>query len=267
MTKKYVFLRNDDVRDRLDKELIDLTAICLKHRVPISHAVEPANVSKEVVDWLINVKKKFPREIEIIQHGYDHNKNNPTLKFEFGNTRTFYDQLQSIREGKRLMDLYFGSLWNQVFTFPYGTFNSGTLKALKQEKYKAISSKIEYSTRNQIKNIVGKSLNMDFIFGKKINYHPNTRRKYGFQELSVSANLIKSYKNSTLATHYSLEEIENQINKASKYTNVIGILFHHRFHTDQMSNVEQLIERLKSRDFIFSTIGSLNTFNLRNSVR
>lgn len=260
-TNKYIFLRNDDVRDSLDKELVDLTNICIKNNVPISHAVEPANVGVEVVEWLKKIKSEHPEKIEIIQHGYDHNKNNPNQKYEFGHKRTYIDQLNSIREGKNIMNFHFGSLWTPVFTFPYGTFNAETLKALQREEYKAISSKIEFTAVNQLKNFIGKSLKMDFILGKKINYHPKMRRNYGLQELSVSANLIKSYQNSNSATHYSIEEVEQQVYNASRYTNVVGILFHHRFHTDYIKSVEYLIERLKSKGYIFSTIAKLNMFN------
>ena len=70
-----IFFRNDDVRDVLDDSLIGLTELCLKHQVPIAHAVEPANVTPEVVDWLMATKKKHKRLIEIIQHGYDHSLN------------------------------------------------------------------------------------------------------------------------------------------------------------------------------------------------
>jgi peptidoglycan/xylan/chitin deacetylase (PgdA/CDA1 family) len=264
---KYIFLRNDDVRDSLDDGLIALTTICLKHDVPISHAVEPANVSEEVASWLISMKSSSPDMIEIIQHGFDHNKNNPNQKFEFGGRRTYSDQLESIREGKRLMNFYFGKSWFPIFTFPYGAFNTGTLNALKIENYKGISSKIDFSTKSQLKNFLGKSLNKDFILGKKINYHPKIRKKYGFQELSVSANLIKSYIDKTTATHYTLEEVEKQISDASKHTSVIGVLFHHRFHSDQISTVERLIMNLKSKGYTFSTLERLYMLMHKNTKR
>ena len=68
--KKLIFLRNDDIRQTLDQTLIDLTMVCMEHKVPISHAVEPANVTTEVAEWLIGMKIKYPQLIEIIQHGY-----------------------------------------------------------------------------------------------------------------------------------------------------------------------------------------------------
>ena len=67
-----VFFRNDDVRDSLDKSLIDLTSIFIGEDVPINHVVEPANVSPEVVAWIKEKKKEWPKLIEIGQHGFDH---------------------------------------------------------------------------------------------------------------------------------------------------------------------------------------------------
>ena len=64
-----VFFRNDDVRDKLDQILVDFTTLCIKNKMPIAHAVEPANVTQEVVDWLLETKKSHPHLIEIMQHG------------------------------------------------------------------------------------------------------------------------------------------------------------------------------------------------------
>ena len=57
--KNFIFFRNDDVRDKLDQSLVSITELFIDNRVPISHAVEPANVSDEVIKWLIEMKKKI----------------------------------------------------------------------------------------------------------------------------------------------------------------------------------------------------------------
>lgn len=254
---KFIFLRNDDVRGELDHELVELTQCCIKQQVPITHAVEPANLSLEVVEWLQAVKMQFPHLIEIVQHGYDHNCKNPSQKMEFGGNRDLFDQLNSIRLGKELMNKYFGDLWSPVFTFPYGTFNNDTLKALEIEGYKAISSKIDYTSKSLLKNTIGKLFKKNFILGKKINFHPNKRGEYGFYEFSVSANLIKKYTGNNSAFHYSESEIISQINRAQKHTNIIGILFHHRFHTNHIEMTNSLLIKLKENGYNFSTIMNL----------
>lgn len=255
--KAVIFFRNDDVRDKLDNELIKLTELCVQHKVPISHAVEPANITREVVDWLISAKNQHPDLIEIIQHGYNHNLQNPSMKMEFGGNRDFQDQLNDLRKGKEMMDAYFGNLWSPVFSFPYGTYNQHTLKAIDQLKYQAISSKIQFMLKIRLKNFTGKLLGKDTLLGKKINYHPDKRNGYNFREISVSANLIKKYTGPSTADHYSLDEIYEQISLAKKHTGIIGVLFHHRFHTKHFELTENLILKLKDQGFRFSTINDI----------
>lgn len=246
-TEKYIFLRNDDVRESLDKELIKLTELSIKHNFPISHAVEPANVSGEVVEWLLDVKRNNPTLIEIIQHGYDHNNRNPHLKREFGGNRTFTDQFNTIQKGRELMDLHFGDLWSPVFTFPYGTYNEATLTAIEKSGYKAISGKISFTTKNKLKNLVGRNLGRDFLFNKKISYHSSKRRRFSFYEFSVSANLIKTYLDKSSAIHFSAKEVLHQIDEAASHTDKIGILFHHRFHTGQFNSIDEILSIIKEK--------------------
>lgn len=252
-----VFFRNDDVRNVLDESLISLTSLCIRHRVPVSHAVEPGNVTNEVAEWLIAEKKKYPELIEIIQHGFNHNLLNPSQKMEFGGTRSFEDQYNDLKKGKAIMDQMFGGLWSPVFTFPYGTYNKFSLQAINQLGYKAISSKMQFSLKVRLKNFIGKLIGTDMLLGKKINYHPDLRKGYNFREISVSANLIKKYTGDSQADHYSLEEIKNQVEIASKHTKIIGVLFHHRFHKDHMGLTEDLILHLKKEGFKFKTIAGI----------
>lgn len=252
--KKLIFLRNDDIRQTLDQTLIDLTMVCMDHKVPISHAVEPANVTTEVAEWLIGMKIKYPQLIEIIQHGYDHNLKNPEQKMEFGGERNFRDQYDDIKKGKEIMDRLFENLWEPIFTFPYGTFNTHTLKALDDLGYLAISSKIKFNYKGRLKNKLGKLMNRDLLLGKKINYHPDVRSGYNFREISVSANMIRRYTGESTADHYSHAEIMEQIKTSSQYTNIIGMLFHHRFHGDYMKLTADLIVSLKDIGYSFCTI-------------
>ena len=55
-----VFFRNDDV-NVLDKELMNLMSVFESQNVPIVMAVEPANVTKETVEWLKYKKKNLER--------------------------------------------------------------------------------------------------------------------------------------------------------------------------------------------------------------
>lgn len=252
--KKLLFFRNDDVRHTLDQALIDLTQLCIDHKVPISHAVEPANVTPDVSKWLIGMKKQFPDLIEIIQHGYNHNLANPDQKMEFGGNRGYQEQYDDIKKGQEIMNRVFGNLWEPIFTFPYGTFNTHTLKAIDDLGYKAISSKIKFTYKGRLKNVLGRLMRKDVLLGKKINYHPGVRPNYKFREISVSANLIKHYTGESTAEHYTLAEIMGQIRESNRYTNITGILFHHRFHKDNLQLTASLIGTMKDEGYTFCTI-------------
>lgn len=254
---KSIFLRNDDVRETLDNELVTLTQLCIDHKVPICHAVEPANVSDEVVNWLLDMKSRYPSLIEIIQHGFDHNRKNPMLKMEFGGTRNYDDQYMDIKSGKYIMDRHFNDFWSPVFTFPYGSYNFHTLRAVDQLGYRAISSKVDFSMKSMLKNKAGRIVGKDFIMDKKVSYHDIMRKHFKFQEMSVSANLIKKYTGYNSAEHFTEDEILSQIRQSSRFTNKTGLLFHHRFHTKHFAMIDDLFKELKNYKYTFSTITDL----------
>lgn len=179
------------------------------------------------------------------------------MKMEFGGSRKYSDQYVDIKSGKEIMDGHFHKYWSPIFTFPYGSYNFETLKAVDNLGYKAISSKIDFSMKSMLKNKAGRLAGKDFLLSKKVSYHDSMRKHFRFQELSVSANLIKKYTGINEAQHYSFEEILTQIEHSSKYTNNTGLLFHHRFHTKQFSMIDKLLTELKNKKYTFSTITGL----------
>ena len=252
--KKTIFFRNDDVRECIDLELEKLVEIFVVANVPLSLAVEPANVTKEVVDWLIDQKKKHRDVIEIIQHGYDHNKNMVYPKStEFGGARGYDDQFADLKKGKEVMDNYFGNLWFPAMAFPYGSYNTPALQALEKLKFKVVTVGVDFSFKHRIKNMLGKIAGKDILFSKKVAYHNQIRKKYHFFELDTSVNIIKKYITIDTGTHFTLNEIMDKVENDFKYSNVIGILFHHRFHTNELLMIEQLVQKLKEKGYQFTT--------------
>jgi hypothetical protein len=255
---KYIFIRNDDVRGTLDNSLIAITELCIKHEVPISLAVEPANVSQEVVEWILNLKKEHCDLIEIIQHGYNHKNNlasevsGQNRKGEFGGARTYDMEYGDLSKGKIIMDKYFADDWSPFITFPFGSYNANTIKACSALGYRGMSSSIGYSLKSTIKNILGQFLKKDIFMGKRIPYHNQTRPGTSLYELDISVNLIKKYLDVDKAEHYSIDELMHKINH--NRTNVIGILLHHRFHNAEIDVIEELICRLKEKQIVFSTM-------------
>lgn len=257
--KKTIFFRNDDVRESIEADLLKLVEIFVAANLPISLAVEPANVTKEVVDWLINLKKNNPNIIELIQHGYDHNKRMlyPKGK-EFGGVRGFEDQYADLKKGKEMMDTYFGNQWFPVMAFPYGSYNTPALQALDKLKFKGLTTGVDFSFKHQLKNLYGKLTSKDFVFSKKVAYHNQIRKNYQFLELDASVNIIKKYITINTCTHFTLTEILSQIENDFKHTDVVGILFHHRYHTHEFLMIEQLLQKLKEKEYQFSTFEKLH---------
>ncbi len=255
--KPIFFFRNDDVRESLDESLIRLTELFLKHEIPLAHAVEPANVSKEVSDWLLGIKIKHPELIGIIQHGYDHNHKHPSRKMEFGGKRTYQDQLTDILKGKDLMNKYFNDLWNPIFTFPYGTFNEATIKALAESGYSGFSSKIKFEFKSRLKDKSGRLLGRNTIFNRMVSYHPGYYSSYGIKEISVSVNPIRTYINSADAIHYPFNEIHKQIKTSIKYTRFIGVLLHHRYHHNYLNTLEEILLYIRENKYKVSNLNTL----------
>jgi len=258
--KPVFFFRNDDVRETLDTSLIELTNIFIKHNIPIIHAVEPANVSKEVVDWLVNLKKQYPALIEIIQHGYDHSinfhfkKHGRNFRGEFGGNLPYAADLDKLRKGKELMDNLFDKYWTKVISFPYGSFNTNTIQAANNLGYNAITSSVSYDKKRRVLDSIGQILGANFLYGRKVCYHLKKRPHTNLFEIDTCVNPIKNYKNTE---HFSITELNNKIQQVTENTDVVGILLHHQFHQNFLSDLEEIIQVLKKENYEFTTFNKL----------
>ena len=257
MVDTKIFFRNDDIRDKLDESLDKITKLFIDNQIPIAHAVEPGNVSNEVVEWLLNKKKEHPSLIEIIQHGYNHKIKIQNGSGEFGGGRNYKEQYQDIKAGMDLMNRYFGDNWLRFFTYPYGRYNSESMAVLNDLGYSAISTSIKYNLKSKMKDFSGRLLKQDLFLGKAVSYHNIKRKNYKFREFDISINLIKKYTGYDTAIHFDENEIIHKVEKVSRKTPIIGILLHHRFHTNYIKNLENLLGELASRKYRFVTLSML----------
>lgn len=238
-----LFFRNDDIRNNLDDSLVKITKIFVEKNIPITHAIEPANVTKKVVDWLIEVKKKYPDLIEIMQHGYDHGHKNKIKKGEFGGQRSYEDQYKDIKAGKDLMDEYFGNLWFPAFNFPYGTYNPEAIRAVNDCGFKVINSHFNIEWKRQIFYKIGHILRKGFLFNHHVSwnldYYPNTN----LFEIDINVSFIKKY----IDEEYNCEmlTLEEMIHETKRYfgQKTIGVLLHHRYHNTK-DKIDLVIEYL-----------------------
>jgi len=244
--KTYLFFRNDDVRATLDKSLIAITDIFIKHNIPIVHAVEPANVTPEVVQWLVEIKRKYPDLIEIMQHGYDHTVKNNQRIGEFGGQRGYQEQYNEIKAGKDLMNKYFGGTWFQSFNFPFGPYNESAMQAVADVGFLMVngSSGIDWKRRLFYKtaHILGKEM----FLGYRVPYNLKIRPKTKLFQVDMSVGFIdKYYDEEASCKMLTLLQMQKETNRFMKQK-TIGVLLHHRYHNT--------IERIKLvEDYILWT--------------
>lgn len=251
-----IFFRNDDV-NTLTQELIVLMEIFELHNIPITMAVEPANITKETVEWLKIKKLQNPEKICIIQHGYDHQDRIPG-KGEFGG-RSYEDQFIDIKKGKELMEKYFGDMFFPAFTCPRGYHNNATIKCMNHLGFKVFSSGHGIHLKHRILYYIGKKLQRTHLLGKHISYHTEKIPYTNLWEFSMSMSLIKHYFSKESCEFYTLSELKKLYQLSAKRTNVIGITLHHRYHKkkEDMDLVTSIIQYLKDQNCNFVTLEGL----------
>lgn len=253
---KYIFIRNDDVRGTLDKELIQLVDLNIKHNIPISLTVEPANVTKEVVDWLLEKKRDYPQLIELVQHGYDHGLKFENMvggklkKGEFGGDRTYEDQYADIKKGKEIMDKLFDDKWFPLFTFPFGARNKSTINAVNDAGFFAVNGSMGITKKHKLFYAIGRLLNKEVLKGRKISYNLRYKKGTKLFQIDTALGVIKKYHNDDIdADIYTLDELKQKTLAYLNETSNVGIVLHHRYHYTP--------EKMKLVDDYYSWINTL----------
>ncbi len=250
------FLRNDDLRNTLDDNLEYLTFRAIETGVPITHAVEPANVSASVVAWLSDLRKKYPDHIGIIQQGCDHRIKTPApFRGEFGGGRPFAAQLEDITRGAALMDAFFGNLWARIFSFPFGEYDTNTLKALTVSNFRAITTGVRMTSKRRLFNALGRVLRTKQLLGKKITYFNEMIPGYSLYEMPVVLNNMKKQTGPDTGVQKTAQELHIEWKKLPQSVKTRGILCHHRFNDrDDIDHLVAFLEKLKSEGVIFTRI-------------
>jgi hypothetical protein len=251
---KYIFFRNDDVRDKLDDSMVHITELFIKNNVPISHAVEPANVSPEVVRWLIEMKKEHPNLIEIVQHGYSHfinviiNKKSKTIKGEFGGVRGYTEQFEEIKKGKEMMSSFFSTYWFPLFTFPFGRRNVDALYAVRDNGFLATNGNIRLSIKHKLLYLLARTFKQPMILDKVVSWNLKNIPKVNLFQLDIGISFIKSYNDDTAVFH-SFDYLKTKTLKVLQNTNAVGVVLHHRYHgNNEINLLDEYVQWLKSLD-------------------
>lgn len=251
MSKEF-FFRNDDVRETLDPALMAIQQIFIKRRIPIAHAVEPANVSQEVISWLNRQKEKHPEGITLMQHGYNHRIKNKNKIGEFGGQRNYSEQREDMHIGKNLMNKYFGSNWFPAFNFPYDLYNQEAIEALNSLDYKIFNSHYYSDWKRRLFYFFGHVLGRGLLLGHHVSWNLRIYPGTSIIEVSVSINFIKRYVNENTECEFcSFDQLKAQINRYSKSRFPIGMVLHHRYYTkeDHFYLITRILDYLQKNNF------------------
>ncbi len=253
-----VFFRNDDANDLTD-ELVSLTGLFTQRGIPITHAIEPGNLTTRCVEWLKGIKKQSPQFLELVQHGWNHTRHQ---RGEFDETRSIENQRTDLRNGKEKLERTFGSEFFPAITFPWGVYTDESIEAANALGYNVFCSGVGYSYRRRAFDRLGRLLGKRQIGGRFVSYHldyvPGTR----LFEIDSSIDLIRKYygHQSTECDMFDPGEILEKVRESRTKTPVIGILLHHRFygtqeHLDVAARVLDLL--MQDRSVSFTTYQSL----------
>lgn len=255
-----VFFRNDDV-NVLDDTFIQFVNVFVSRSIPLVLAVEPANVTPEMVRYLLEAKTANPSLIEIVQHGWSHAVHDLG---EFGGSRAYAEQKEDINRGLNVMQADFGDDFFPAFTFPFGQYNEHTIRILNELGYLVFSSKFNNSIAARIFYGLGRLAKRKWMFDRRVSYHLRNYPGSGLDEISVSISPIKKYfgpHGSTECAFESLETLKLQYLASKKRTRVVGIVLHHRYHAgpERMYVLMQFVEWLAAfPDVSFMTLRDIN---------
>ncbi len=244
-----VFFRDDDV-NAFDQTLNGVVDLFIDYNIPLVLAVEPANLTHEMLRYLTDAHAACPGLIEIVQHGWSHAQHDLG---EFGGSRGYADQLEDIRRGLDVMRTRFGEAFFPAFSFPFGQYNEHTIRVLDESGYLVLSSKFSTSFSAQLFYWFGHLVHRQRMLHHRISYHldryPGTR----LDEISVSLSPIKKYlgpHGSTECLFETLGTLKSQYLAAMRRTPVVGIVLHHRYHAspDRLTLLAQFVQWLAAFD-------------------
>jgi glycosyltransferase involved in cell wall biosynthesis len=239
--KNIVFFRNDDV-ENLTKTLTDFTEYFLLNDIAISQGVIPGNITKKTASWLNEIENKYKYLIEIDQHGYKH------IDYgcgEFGRCRNKQQQTNDIVKGKKIMNTLFGKNFSRVFIPPKQFFSKDTIEILENNNYKILSGYVSIKNKKLLLYRLGIFLKRYNFLGKEISYHEKRFYDKKLRELSISVDVVKSYKDKIIINKY--EENVKNYELAKKKHKIVGIMTHHEMFNDpqKMKELKRFIDYVK----------------------
>lgn len=229
MSKTLVFFRNDDV-NRIEPGLREMTELFVERGIPVSHAVEPANLTDPTRDWLLGFR---PEQVEIVQHGFAHTRHD---RGEFGGARSAAEQRRDLEVGLTILREAFGDRFFPAMSFPFGSYNEATIPLLDELGYPVLSSHRRHQFSRQVFYLLGRVLGRGRWLGRHVSHHLRTYPGTKVLEVSVTISPIRSYLKTPSGTDcefHPLDGLKAMFRACRRQSPVVGVVLHHRYHRDE----------------------------------
>jgi hypothetical protein len=118
-------------------------------------------------------------------------------------------------------------------------------------------------TKRRIFNQIGHLLHIGRLAGRHVSYHTQKIPRTNMLELSVSISATNQYVGgytSTNCGYESLESLKTKFESYKRYTPIIGIVLHHRYHGEaaRLELVSQFVDWLSRIDNVrFCTVSEI----------
>ena len=223
-----VFIRDDDA-GWADERLFALLACCQRLDVPIDLAAIPVDMNSQLATRLRELMLHSMPQLGVHQHGYQHcNRETEGRKCEFGQARSYRQQLADIQAGQKLLAGYFGELLDPFFTPPWNRCSQDTVRALQHCGIRVLSRDSSAAPLD-----------------------PGS-----LTEIPVTLDWFKKKHGVRLEPQQMAGQLAEQLGHAD----TVGIMLHHALMDDaELARLETLIRCLQASDkIIFSSLRMIN---------
>jgi hypothetical protein len=133
---KTVILRIDDVGAD-DWPTAAVLSALVAGGFPVACLAVPAWLSSPTAGFVCNLMRNSAVRIRIVQHGFSHSNwaREGERKYEFGPSRAASEQANDLRDGRRILERWFGSDLPRTFAPPHDRLDQTTLDLLAAEGF------------------------------------------------------------------------------------------------------------------------------------
>lgn len=218
-----VFFRNHGVGE-LTPELVAVSELLWEQEVPVTHAVEPGNLTDECAAWLRERQAENGRLLEITQHGYHGARHEAG---EFGGGRSYREQYDDLERGLKIMDDRFGDGWFRAISLPQGHHNRDTLRAIEDLGYLSLSGRHDAGLSGKLVRSIGRVLKGGRGGSDRLGQHLAAVPGTNAFAISWTIDLLADGAGDGLADR---DDLLRRFEEARGRTDVIGWRLHHRLH-------------------------------------